>query len=99
MIILLYMNIFLMIFLIFIHIILAIFLCFIILLQKPDGSISINQKQSSRSENVVLVNTTIIVAILFFGLSISANAYSEYYKRCNGDLLFNKNIDINHNQK
>ena len=77
------MNIFLMIFLIFLHIFFAMCLCFIILLQKPDGSISIAsmKSQSSRSENVVLVNITIVLSILFFGLSTGANIYSERYKK------------------
>jgi protein translocase SecG subunit len=77
------MNIFLMIFLIFIHVLLSICLCFIILLQKPDGSISIAsmKNQSSRSENVVLVNITIVLSILFFGLSVGANVWSERYKQ------------------
>lgn len=77
------MNVFLIIFLTAIHIFLAVSLCFIILLQKPDGSISINsmKNQSSRSENVVLVNITIILAILFFTLSTTANILSERHKK------------------
>jgi len=90
------MHIFLMIFLIFLHIFLAICLCFIILLQKPDGSISIAsmKSQSSRSENVVLVNITIVLSVLFFGLSIGANMYSEKYKK-QYEINLTKNINLN----
>ena len=71
-------------------------MCFIILLQKPDGSISIAsmKSQSSRSENVVLVNITIVLSVLFFGLSIGANMYSEKYKK-QYEINLTKNINLN----
>lgn len=88
------MNIFLQIFLMSLHIFLAICLCFVILLQRPDGSISIAsmKSRSSRSENVVLVNATIILSLLFFSLSTFANLYAEKQKKYN-EINLTKNIN------
>lgn len=72
-----------MISLVFFHILLAVMLCFVILLQKPEGTISVagSKNQSSRSENVVLNNLTIGLSILFFSLSLSFTIYSEKKKQ------------------
>ncbi len=76
------MNLFFIIAMVFLHIFLACFLCFVILLQKPEGTISVasNKTQSSRSENVVLTNFTIWLSIIFFSLSAGFNIYSEKEK-------------------
>ena len=72
-----------MIFMVFFHILLAVLLCFVILLQKPEGTISVagSKNQSSRSENVVLNNFTIGLSILFFTLSLVFTVYSEKAKQ------------------
>lgn len=77
------MNLYLLIFLVFLYIVIAIILCGIILLQKPDGSISIAsmKQQSSRSENTALVNFTIFFAFIFFTFSLISNSYSQLYKK------------------
>jgi protein translocase SecG subunit len=76
------MNLYLLIFLVILYIVIGIILCGIILLQKPDGSISIAsmKQQSSRSENAVLVNLTIFFSFLFFSFTLISNTYSEIYK-------------------
>lgn len=88
------MSLYLLIFLVVLYIIIGIILCGIILLQKPDGSISIAsmKQQSSRSENAMLVNFTIFFAFIFFTFTLISNSYSEIYKR-----QYEENIEKNTN--
>jgi protein translocase SecG subunit len=91
------MNLFLLIFLIVLYIFIAILLCTIILLQKPDSSISIAsmKQQSSRSENSLLLKSTIFIGSIFFLFSIWTNRYSQQYKKSYESSMEIKSSKIN----
>lgn len=77
------MHILFIMFFVVIYILIAILLCFIILIQKPEGTITIStsKEKSSRSENAILVKTTIVIAFIFFSLAVCSSVYAEKYKK------------------